>query len=197
MNQNGEDMFYDDIVLKKPINFANSGKIYGSALGTLVHLCMEKLDFSRMSAQSDIAEQINSFVSAGIISEEEFKTLDISKFIKFSESSLGRRMIENLSTLKKEVSFKILTDISKLYGISSNDSVVVQGTIDAYFEDTDGELVLIDYKTDKVNKDGTQQVASRYRIQLETYANALEKILGKKVKEKYIYLFDIDDILPL
>ncbi|MBO5743766.1 MAG: PD-(D/E)XK nuclease family protein [Clostridia bacterium] len=197
MNQNGEDMFYDDIVLKKPINFANSGKIYGSALGTLVHLCMEKLDFSRMSAQSDIAEQINSFVSAGIISEEEFKTLDISKFIKFSESSLGRRMIENLSTLKKEVSFKILTDISKLYGISSNDSVVVQGTIDAYFEDTDGELVLIDYKTDKVNKDGTQQVASRYRIQLETYANALEKILGKKVKEKYIYLFDIDEIIPL
>ncbi|MBQ6894891.1 MAG: helicase-exonuclease AddAB subunit AddA, partial [Clostridia bacterium] len=42
----GEDMFYDSINLKKPSYFSNSGRIYGAALGTLVHLCMEKLDFS-------------------------------------------------------------------------------------------------------------------------------------------------------
>lgn len=197
MEQNGEDMFYDDVVLKKPLNFANSGKIFGSTLGTLVHLCMEKLDFSRMENENDIKEQINNLLSAGIISEDEFKVLDISKFQEFSQSALGKRMIKNAATLKKEVSFKILTDVSKLYDINSNDSVVVQGTIDAYFEDSDGSLVLVDYKTDKIPKEGTSQISSRYRIQIETYANALEKILGKKVKEKYIYLFDTGEFLSL
>ena len=190
-------MLYDDVVLKKPTSFANSGKIYGSALGTLVHLCMEKFDFSHLSAKNDVIEQINNFVSAGFISQEEFEALDISKFVKFSQSPLCRRMIENVSTLKKEVSFKILTDISRLYGINSDDLVVVQGTIDAYFEDIDGKLVLVDYKTDKVTGGRTDLIASRYRIQLETYANALEKILGKKVKEKHIYLFDTGETLSI
>ena len=197
MEQNGEDMLYDDVVLKKPTSFANSGKLYGSALGTLVHLCMEKLDFSNISAENDVIEQIKNFVSAGFISQEEFEALDISKFIKFSQSPLCRRMIENVSTLKKEVSFKILTDIFRLYGINSDDLVVVQGTIDAYFEDTDGKLVLVDYKTDKVTGGTAEPIASRYRIQLETYASALEKILGKKVKEKHIYLFDTGETLSL
>lgn len=184
------DMLYSDTTLKKPSNFAGSGKIYGSALGTLVHLCMEKLDFLRMENEAEIKEQLESFLSAGIIDDEELKILHTHKFLSFANSPLGRRMKENISTLRKEVSFKILSAISEIHGIDSDDSLIVQGTIDAFFEDSDGRVVLVDYKTDKIPKEGTDIIAERYRIQLDTYARALEKMLGKEVKEKYIYLFD-------
>ena len=67
---------------------------------------------------------------------------------------------------------------------------LIQGIIDMYFEE-DGELVLIDYKTDRVNKSaaGEQELVKRYAIQLNYYAKALAQLTGKCVKEKIIYSF--------
>ena len=57
-----------------------------------------------------------------------------------------------------------------------------------YFEE-DGELVVLDYKTDKVFC--AEELVSRYHAQLEYYAQALERLTGKKVKEKIIYSFTL------
>ena len=67
---------------------------------------------------------------------------------------------------------------------------LIQGIIDLYFEE-DGELVLVDYKTDRVMKDeaGEKELVKRYAIQLDYYAKALTQLTGKKVKEKIIYSF--------
>ena len=62
--------------------------------------------------------------------------------------------------------------------------MLVQGIIDAYFEE-EGELVLVDYKTDRVSEE--QELTDRYKVQLDLYERALEQITGKKVKEKLIY----------
>ena len=62
----------------------------------------------------------------------------------------------------------------------------MQGIMDAYFEESDG-IVLIDYKTDHV-KDA-EELVRRYRKQLEIYAESLEQMTGKKVKERIIYSF--------
>ncbi len=62
----------------------------------------------------------------------------------------------------------------------------MQGIIDVFFEETDG-LVLLDYKTDRV-KTG-EELVERYHTQLEYYGQALEQLLGKKVKETWIYSF--------
>jgi ATP-dependent helicase/nuclease subunit A len=69
-----------------------------------------------------------------------------------------------------------------------SDTVLLQGVIDCCFEEEDG-LVLLDYKTDYVAPGGTAEIKERYRLQLDYYAAALERITGKKVREKYIYLF--------
>ncbi|MBP5159739.1 MAG: PD-(D/E)XK nuclease family protein, partial [Lachnospiraceae bacterium] len=65
-------------------------------------------------------------------------------------------------------------------------TVIVQGMIDVYFEE-DGEFVLADYKTDKCRDART--LTERYSFQLDTYADALTRITGKRVKEKIIYSF--------
>ena len=66
--------------------------------------------------------------------------------------------------------------------------ILIQGIIDAYFEEPDG-LVVLDYKTDKVNNG--KELAEKYQEQLRYYAKALEQMSGKKVKEKIIYSFTL------
>ena len=194
-NEN-ETTLFDEITLKKPANFAQNGKIYGNIMGTLIHLCMEKLDLTNISNEEAVLSQLGSLVFSGVISEKEKDAIDISRIVKFANSPLGQRIAKNYASLKKEFSFKILTDVSEIYKISSADEIIVQGTIDAYFEE-DGEIVLVDYKTDKVNCGNSKQIAQRYSVQLECYSKALEQITGKRVKQKLIYLFDTNEILEL
>ena len=70
------------------------------------------------------------------------------------------------------------------------ETVLVQGIIDAYFVE-DGEIVLVDYKTDRVRRGQEQKLINLYHVQLEDYAQALERMTGKKVKEKIIYSFTL------
>ena len=72
--------------------------------------------------------------------------------------------------------------------------MLVQGIIDAYFEE-DGELVLVDYKTDRVA--GVQELRDRYQIQLDLYERALQQITGKKVREKLIYSVSLRKTISL
>ena len=65
---------------------------------------------------------------------------------------------------------------------------MVHGIIDLFFKEGD-KLIVVDYKTDRVNKSAAE-LADKYRIQLELYSEALEKNTGKKVEECIIYSID-------
>ena len=66
-----------------------------------------------------------------------------------------------------------------------DETILVQGIIDAYFIE-DGKIILVDYKTDRVRKGQEQKLIDLYHVQLEDYAEALERMTGMKVKEKFI-----------
>lgn len=70
--------------------------------------------------------------------------------------------------------------------------ILVQGIIDVCFEE-DGELVVLDYKTDRVRK--AEELREKYHAQLDYYAEALEQLLQKPVKEKIIYSFTLRETL--
>ena len=70
------------------------------------------------------------------------------------------------------------------------ETVLVQGIIDVYFEEPDG-LVVLDYKTDRIYSG--KKLLEKYQAQLEYYARALEQITGKNVKEKIIYSFTLQE----
>ena len=72
--------------------------------------------------------------------------------------------------------------------------VVVQGIIDAFFEE-EGELVIVDYKTDAVRSAG--ELRKRYQVQMDLYQEALERITEKKVKEKILYSFRLKEIIDV
>ena len=69
----------------------------------------------------------------------------------------------------------------------------MQGVIDLFFEERDGGIVLLDYKTDR--KTTPDLMRRRYQVQMSLYARAIRRILGKAPKEIYIYrLFDGDAV---
>jgi ATP-dependent helicase/nuclease subunit A len=79
-------------------------------------------------------------------------------------------------------------------GFETDETVVVQGIVDAYFVEN-GEIVLLDYKTDRVSEG--KELVRRYHVQLDMYARVLEKITGMRVKEKIIYSFCLGEIIEL
>lgn len=58
-----------------------------------------------------------------------------------------------------------------------------------------GKLVLVDYKTDKVQAE--KELVNRYQSQLDYYQKALEQMSGKRVKEKVIYSLHLDTEIRL
>jgi ATP-dependent helicase/nuclease subunit A len=67
----------------------------------------------------------------------------------------------------------------------TGEKVLVQGVIDLYFVDKDGDLILVDYKTDHNVDERT--LKERYTNQLNMYKIAIEKSTQKKVAQKFIY----------
>lgn len=111
----------------------------------------------------------------------------------FFSSDLGKRMAaaQREGRLKKESQFVIGIPARQMGDFNSDELVLVQGIIDAFFEE-DGELVLVDYKTDYVEKEET--LRERYGIQLDYYRRALMQMEKKRVKETVIYSFRLGEV---
>jgi len=178
---------FEDTVLAVPSSFGKGKKIYGAQLGTLMHYVMEKIDFSK---KSDIDSELSRIKDEGVIDKTEFDSIDSEKIKIFFDSEIGKRMSMFAKCLRREFSFKYLVNANEIFDTCYDEQVVIQGTIDAYFEDDDGKLVIVDYKTDKVIDGNVEIIKERYHSQLDHYAKALNSITGKEVKEKILYLFD-------
>ena len=108
--------------------------------------------------------------------------------IRFADTELFGRMKEadRRGKLCKEAEFTMGVPSKELgIGQEGSGTVIIQGIIDGYFIDEDGEAVIMDYKSDKTANKLT--LIKRYKPQLELYAKALTGIRGLKVKEKIIY----------
>ena len=92
-------------------------------------------------------------------------------------------------TLYREQPFVLGVDAKEFYpDQKKGEMVLIQGIIDAYFEE-DGEIIVLDYKTDRVQTEA--ELKDRYQEQLRLYTKALEQITRKKVKEQIIYSFTL------
>ncbi|EQE87469.1 helicase-exonuclease AddAB subunit AddA [Clostridioides difficile] len=198
-------IFEQKVILKKPLFIQNEEereKISGTEIGTIVHLVMEVLDLKNVSSVNDIKSQIRGFVSKGIITEKQASIVNPYKIYKFFASNIGKRML-NAEFINREKSIYAQVNMKDIYiyeklinnddkKLYNNESVMLRGIVDAYFEE-DNQIVLVDYKTDFVNEENINQIIEKYKKQLDLYADIIETLTGKSVKEKCIYLFGVDE----
>ena len=168
--------------------------VSGSERGTLYHRIMECLDFCReYKEETDVSAAMEELIAKGRIRKDAAALVAPGKIFKFFRSELGGRMqtAARKGTLKKEQPFVIGLPYSEVYKTEEADPaelVMVQGIIDACFEE-EGELVLVDYKTDSVQENVKEVLTKRYKTQLDYYEQALCQVTGKTVKERMIYAF--------
>jgi len=171
--------------------------------GTAMHSVLQRLDLTKVSSKSEIQSQIEMLVEKQLISKEEGKVVRVDKLIKFFKTNLGLRMIKayGQNVLKREMPFHMeisSTDIDKTLPIEiyGDEKIILQGIIDCYFEE-DGQIILVDYKTDFVKNGDVAPLVEKYKAQLDYYAKALKGALKKEVKERYLYLFSVDEAIEI
>ena len=172
-------------------------ELSGALRGTAYHRIMELLDFGKEYTKEILEEEIEGFLKAGRISKETAECIRREDIMEFLKNPVCRRMGESAlrGKLWKEQPFVMGIDAREIYPEEpEGEKILVQGIIDAYFEEPDG-LVVLDYKTDKVRR--AEELTERYHAQLDYYAKALEQMTGKQVKEKMIYSFALKRVIVL
>ena len=154
--------------------------------GTLVHLCMQRLDYKKNYSINEIKELIQKLQAKQIITEKEAKCINPDKIYKFTQSSIWKEMQE-AKEVYQEKPFYINIPAKNIYGENIEEDILVQGIIDLYYIDKNDNLILVDYKTDFVEFGKEAEIVNKYKEQLNLYSQALESALNKKVYKKYIY----------
>lgn len=190
--------------------------------GTIFHLVMQLLDFKafenmvgyqqlsfegmELPSESDkeirreVVRQIDKIVENNILLREEADTVNVSWIVTFIKSSIYNEILDadKRQSLYKEtaINYNIkMKDIYKDQDIDGDESMMMVGIIDLFYENTQGDIVLLDYKTDYVANRSYEEIIDRYKIQLDLYKRAIEDISGKKVVKKYLYMFSVGKLL--
>lgn len=154
--------------------------------GVATHLVLQYMDFAKATSRVGIKSEVERLCAARFLSKREAEAVNIAAIERLFRSELGKRMLRAENPLR-EFRFSLLLDADCLYPGTEGEQLLLQGVVDCCLEE-DGELVIIDYKTDNVRTE--EQIAARaelYRGQLAAYAEALTRIFQKPVKEGVLF----------
>ena len=205
-NEEKDEFKESNIELPKPkfLIGTEEEEITPAKRGTLVHLCMKNLDFSRDYSLDDVKNLIDDLEARRIITSKEKETINPWVIFKFTKSNIWNELKE-AKEYHKEEAFYINVPAKDVMDTTLDENILVQGIIDLYYITKDDKLVLLDYKTDFVaQKDPVpmgqnpkrtgpngasdeEMLINRHKPQLMLYKEALESGLNRKVDRVWIY----------
>ena len=187
----------EDVIPLVPKFLQEEEELTGASRGSAYHKFLELLDFGRKYEGQELQRAAEAFCREGLLEEEMADCIRIPDMLHFLSTNVGKRMYAAAlaGKLYKEQPFVFGVDANEIYpGTDSGELVLIQGIIDVYFEEEDG-LVVLDYKTDKIRNG--QELVEKYQEQLHLYGKALEQMTQKRVKEKIIYSFTLEEEISL
>lgn len=183
-----EEQNKENEIIPVPKFLQENYKLSSAEKGTLVHLCIQKIDEKREYSLQDIKDMIQELVEKEIITQNESDSIDCNLVSKYTKSPLFTEL-KNAREIHKEQPFYInlpAKDIILEAKMSNSEkNILVQGIIDLYYIDDKGNLNLVDFKTDYISKDTNAKgkIVEKYKTQLEIYKKALEQSTGKTVNK--------------
>ncbi len=169
---------------KVPEFLKEETKITPAKKGSLVHLCLQKLDEKQDYDALKIDQFIQSLVQKQIICKKEAEAINQKDLLQYTKSELFNDL-KQAKKIHKEVPFYFDMEAEEIVNKEVNEKILVQGIIDLYYIDKDGHMILVDYKTDFVKEE--QELILKYQKQLDIYKRALEEATDKRVDKTYIY----------
>ena len=190
----GDDEEFD-FRLKRPRFCSGAKKMTGAERGTALHTFFQYCDFD--AAISSPADEAKRMKEMGFLTEAQSAAIDPELVSVFFRSELYHR-ISSADKVWREKKFMVAVrqlDIdSDLMEVLSRSDGMIKGIVDLMFEE-DGEIVIVDYKSDR----GTSaaKLAERYSVQLRLYRSAIELTMHQRVKAAYLYSLELKKTIPV
>ncbi|MBB6729719.1 UvrD-helicase domain-containing protein [Cohnella zeiphila] len=174
--------------LRRP-RFLSENSLTPAERGSIVHLVMQHLPLAPGTGPAEVEDLLGRLVERRILTPQQREAVNPESIAAFCRTPIYERLCR-AEKAWREVPFSYGIPASAAYpdagAESADEPVLVQGVIDCLFPEEDG-LVLIDYKTDREVPEGWEHAARKHRFQLERYAEAIGRILGRPVKEGFVY----------
>ena len=170
-------------IVEKPKFMQNIEILSKAEIGTLMHLILQKLDFRENYNEKTLNDLIQKLIYLNIVTEKQSQNIDKKRLLEFTKTELFKE-IQNAKEIYKEQPFH-MSAIDE----NTKESILIQGIIDLYYINQNNEIVLVDYKTDYVEKNNEQELIEKYKPQLKIYKKAIEEALNKNVEKVYIYSY--------
>jgi len=173
----------------RPAFLKETTSLTAAEIGTATHLVLRHLDLKRVG-EEEIRQQVQKLELEEFLRSPEAAAVDCAMLARFFQSALGQRLIAS-PRVWREIPFSLKLSLKELDDEAAglDEPVLVQGVVDCLFEE-DGELVVVDYKTDQILPEEVPRQSARYTGQLNLYAEAAARILRRAVKASYIFFLE-------
>ena len=169
----------------------SAGREYGNA----IHKVMQYIRYKACVDLQGVERELDRLTEQGFITYEQAEAVSAQTIFRFFDSELGAKLRAGGNVLR-EFKFSILDDAGHYAQGLTDEQVLLQGVVDCALIEEDG-IIIVDFKTDHVADETMATVVERYRPQVDAYANALSRIYQTGIKEKYLYLFQLDQFVIL
>ena len=165
---------------------SSTGRDYGNA----IHKVLQYIRYEDCTDLLGVERELDRLAEQRFITREQAQAVSSEKVLSFFETELGNKLRSGANVLR-EFKFSILDDAGRYGEGLDNEQVLLQGVVDCALIEEDG-IIVIDFKTDFVTEETLDTVVERYRGQIGAYAQAISRIYGMRIKDKFLYLFHLD-----
>ena len=177
---------------RKP-SFIGKDRLTPAQRGIATHRFMQFADYE--NAGKDVDAELERLVCDGMLTEAEAKVVDKKAVSLFFGSELAKRIL-SAEKVFKEYAFTASIPLNEIEpSIKTADEVIIiEGVADCAFIEN-GELVIVDFKTDKASCGA--ELAEKYNDQLSVYRRCLAEVIGVPVKQTLIYSFRLGETVEI
>ena len=156
--------------------------------GTALHQAMQYLPLTGDHSPEGVRAELDRLTREGFLTPMQRQAIRPAVLSAFFQSDLGRAMCA-ARECRREFKFSLLVPAREYEPqAEAGEEVLLQGVIDAWFDDGDG-VTVIDFKSDRIQPGGEALRGEEYRRQLCSYSRALEEILGRPVRRRVLWFF--------
>ena len=193
-----------------PAFLSGQKKASAADIGTATHVFLQFADFDALREKGAQAE-LERLREKRFITEEMASLVDLDQIKSFCRSTLFKEL-EKSSDIRREFRFNValpasdFTKNDELSALLERDGVAltVQGVVDLVFISEKGEILLVDYKTDRLTAEeisdralAEEKLRERHAAQLSYYKLALERMYGRPVSKVAVYSLPLGDTVDM
>jgi ATP-dependent helicase/nuclease subunit A len=170
------------------------GRLSAGESGSAHHTFLERVALEKTASVESLREEAARLCREKILTAEQLSALDFDALAAFWQSEVGRLLLANAGSIRRELAFTArfpAADLARLgsqefESVGAGEFVIVQGAIDlgVFLPE---EIWLVDFKTDRFPAGEVAEKIRLYTPQLSLYAEAISRIHQRPVTRRWLH----------